>query len=79
MCKSNTLLDWSLKNKEHGKKIIGYWDVAENAKLNLFIYNIQSNSNKKAWFKCPNCGKLFLKSINEVKTGWSCSYCNLIK
>lgn len=76
MCESNTLLGWSLKNKEQGKKIIGYWDVNKNAKLNLFIYNEQANSNKKAWFKCPTCGKLLLKSFNEVKVEWNCNYCN---
>lgn len=74
--KNENLLEWSLKNTEQGKKVIGYWDVSENAKNNMFIYSVHSDSLKRAWFKCPCCGNLSLVFIKSAKKGTFCEKCD---
>lgn len=58
--------------------LIDEWNSDKNALLGLFPDTIAPKSNKKAWWKCRNCGNTW-DSVISSRTGQSqcgCPYCS---
>ncbi|MBR5177594.1 MAG: hypothetical protein IKW90_02180 [Lachnospiraceae bacterium] len=58
--------------------LIDEWNFEKNASLGMYPANIAPKSNKKAWWKCRNCGNTW-DSVISSRTGQSqcgCPYCS---
>lgn len=55
------------------------WDYEKNSAIGLFPDKLTCGSNKKAWWKCQNCGNEWMTKISHRNSGSKCKKCNSIK
>ena len=79
--KGYSLRDWCMaeENKLTKMHILNEWDFFKNIEeFKLTPNKITYGSSKKVWWKCPDCGARYLKSISSRTIGnGRCSECSM--